>query len=700
MNPFLQANWTPKPLFKLDNQQRPGGTPAPTSTQPQKKKKNFLVDQISTVTGMVGGIGGGILGAAAGGVGAIPGAAVGGAGGSALGEAIENAITGDSLGKNVLKEGLLGGVFSAGPVRGAVAAKGALAASRAAAKEGTKIGAKAALRQGSEKAAEFSLRGAAGNVLGNKAKGLATKQFGLQSKFLGDFTGKWKEDAGETIVRHGITSADDATEVIAKQSNMFDELVKTAKPVKKTTLQQNLDYAADDLLKEFPTDMQQEGRQMIDEARQLMDRFSDTIQPDDINLARRQYDKLVNYKQQMANPARYSVNKRIADVLRETLQGTAGKELKAVGNEMSKLISISEEMGKRAAAVSSRGASPVSMRNTLAAIAGGGATGSVAGGFPGAVAGGLIAAGLNSPTGRRMATQGAVKTGSFLSNSGAKAASKAMTPMHIGGRVGTLGAYRGLNNAGDPSEAAEAQSLEDALMQSQSMPNQSQSAFTATQANSPTASGQMNPFIKDNPFVQTGESNPFMDESYQNPQQQSSPYSKESLLADIQRDPQNAKEYIAYYQQLDEIFNPQVEAGGGLNRTTADRIASVTNADNTISQLEGLFGNAGGGSGRIGGYFSNQASKAGFNDNVQTYNDLAQSSVTQIAKALNGGGQVSDADAAVVIQALPRVTDSPRVAQAKFQALRQRLQNAQRNSLTFGGDSGSLEDALMQQGAY
>ena len=89
-----------------------GGMPQ----QPQKKKKNFFLDQISTVGGIAGGIAGLPLGI----IGAGGGAAVG----SGLGQALENAITGDKLTKDVGKEAVIGGVLGAGPIRLAKAGLG------------------------------------------------------------------------------------------------------------------------------------------------------------------------------------------------------------------------------------------------------------------------------------------------------------------------------------------------------------------------------------------------------------------------------------------------------------------------------------------------------------------------------------------------------------------------------------------------
>lgn len=87
--------------------------PRTAFTQPNakpKKKKNFLLDQISTVGGILGGIGGSLLSP-------IAGTAAGSGVGSALGQALENAITGDAIGNGVVKEGLVGGVLGVGPLK-------------------------------------------------------------------------------------------------------------------------------------------------------------------------------------------------------------------------------------------------------------------------------------------------------------------------------------------------------------------------------------------------------------------------------------------------------------------------------------------------------------------------------------------------------------------------------------------------------
>lgn len=196
--------------------------------------------------------------------------------------------------------------------------------------------------------------------------------------------------------------------------------------------------------------------------------------------------------------------------------------------------------------------------------------------------------------------------------------------------------------------------------------------------------------------------NQIMDEQYQQTPQESSPYSRENLMADIQRDPENAPDYIKYYSMLQEVFAP-AEAGADMSQSSKNAMASSDNAINTVNQLEGMFNAAGGGGGRVGGFVKNLGGTVGFNEEAKVYNDMANASVTQIAKALagSGAGTVSDMDAKVIMAALAKFNNSPAEAQAKFAALRQRLENARNNTMVYGGGGGSsLEDALLQQQSY
>ena len=70
----------------------------------------------------------------------------------------------------------------------------------------------------------------------------------------------------------------------------------------------------------------------------------------------------------------------------------------------------------------------------------------------------------------------------------------------------------------------------------------------------------------------------------------------------------------------------------------------------------------------------------GFDNNASSYNALSESATSQLAKAINGTGQVSDADAAALVKALPLITDSAEEAETKFASLRARLTTAQQNT--------------------
>lgn len=187
--------------------------------QPQKKKRNFWLDQISTATGIAGGIGGGILGAAAGGIGAVPGAAVGGGAGSALGEAIENLIDpkGGDWG-NVAEEGALGAVFSAGPIKlgraGLQAAKGI---GKSAAKEGAEVVAKEAAEGFTKRTARGLLGDAWGIRSGVKVNGkLVTPQRASDlQKFITTQVGVPKTANADMVFSKLTTFQDDAGKAIS-----------------------------------------------------------------------------------------------------------------------------------------------------------------------------------------------------------------------------------------------------------------------------------------------------------------------------------------------------------------------------------------------------------------------------------------------------------------------------------------------------
>lgn len=518
-----------------------------------------------------------------------------------------------------------------------------------------------------------------GGAMEGQADKYATKQLGLQGGFIGKFKDKLKEDPGQVMRRFGISSIADIDDNITQQNEMFGKLIKNTGNVDKSKLLKNIEAEAQELISAGPGPLKRRGEMLMKEAEQLLQDYDDKIPGDVLNKVKSHYDKLAGWDLAQKDPDMFEVSDIMANALRSTIQETSGNpQLKVTGKELQKLKWLRKEAVARQGTVQSRGASPFNARNLLAAAIGGGI-----GGVPVALAAGGATALANSTPGRRAIAGGVQKVTQGLQKDGS-AIGGAMLNRAVPGAANYM--------AGNATPTATAQGLDDVFMD-QSMPNQSQSnvmpmgTTSNNMMNSNMGGSSLN--MGNNPLSGV----------YNNSQPQASPYSRENLMADIQRDPQNADYYIDFYTKLDGIFNQSQQAEGGFSQTTSDRLASVTNADNTISQLEDLFTTAGGGSGRVGGFINKQKSRIGWDDQTQIYNDLAQSSVTQIAKALNGGGQVSDADAAVIVQALPRVTDSPAAARAKFEALRARLMNAQQNTMVYGG-GGGLEDVFSQGSMY
>ncbi len=671
---------------------------------PAKKKKSFLIDQISTAGGILGGIGGGLAGGAAGlGIGAVPGAMVGSAGGSAAGELLENFLTGDNLGDNVLKEGALGGLFGAGPVRLVKTALGAKAALSAAKSEGAELGLKAAVKQGSDEAMKMSLRNGVGKVLTSKSKEFATKQFGFTDDFISKFGTRHKEDPGKTITRLGIGTIDDIEKQIAKNQTGFDDLVRNANPVDKNSLRQKFAVVVDDFIGKAPTDQKKLAGQIQDEVDQMIDGIpGDKIPATMVNQIRKQYDDLVNHA--MKNPAsstpyKTDVNKELAGGLREAIQEASGSDsLKKTGAELSKLYALQKEALARAPKLNSRGSSPVGLRNSIGMLTGasiGGAGGAALGGLPGMVIGAGLTAAANSAPARRAYTKGAIAGGDALTKWGAGVGARNATTRGIMQDQGLRGLARGAmtGDMSDTTDQAGASSLDDVFTQSQSDGSMNQQSMGGGLGN---MMPQGTRFEDGSVAGQSSLMGGGMQGQYGQSQAQSTPYSKDALLYDMQRDPANADKYIAYFQQLDEIFSAQA-SGQKLTKGTIDTISGFDNSLANLDEVEGLLSSDEGSfdpiRGRLRGL--NPYDRSGANINQATL-----IAAQNIGRALEGG-KLTDADIARYQQALPNIRDTPQKAQDKINRLRSLISSQRNNYINlqsqYGNGMNSLDDLYAPQ---
>lgn len=670
--------------------------------QAEKPKRSGIVSWLPAIGGTVGSIGGGILGGVGGffggaGIGAVPGAAVGagagGAAGGALGEWLAQKLSGESKDGfdkgNILQEGAINGVLGAIPLgKIGQVGKGALggvknAGSRYLLRGGEEIAGQV-VKEGAEQAATKATTGGVKNWVGSKLlsqaddTALRAAQLSGKKEALKGFENRFGEDLGAYIRKNnliGATGKDVEEKVITSLNKEYGDIVSKIKtPITSSdVLAQNMSKGSSlsKLLKSGST----ENKQLADDVFKELDTIFKEGGNKGLSAARvaelkSEYQALAKNAYKLGSNTKASVNEKVAEYLKKTLQGVSGSDrLKVVGKELDKAYKASDLLAS--AAQNGRGTLGFGLTDSI--MAGGGFAGA---GLPGAVAAVGAKRAFNSPkvqsfianklasTGERLVAGGGEKVVEGAGKAAFDTTAKGMLKQQIPGR-----AIQGL---GIMSAGAQPSGDGGAAMNPNSPFNPSSPNYNPALVD-PTAVGDPN----DLSSIMGAEE---------------SPYSLEAMQADVMRDPKNADEY----QKIYAIMNPE-PASSDLSQTSRSALASSDNAINTLNQLEELFTNAGGGSGRIGGKLKGLAASAGLDENARVYNNLSQASVTQFAKALAGAGSgtVSDMDAKVILAAIPTISDTKAEAAAKFKALRQRLENAKGNTMQYGGGATSDLQALM-----
>lgn len=407
---------------------------------PKKKKKGFWEDQISTGGGIAGALAGGAAGTAIlPGVGTIIGALLGGAAGGGGGQVLENAVTGEkNLGKDVASEAILNGIFGAGPLRaGSLAVRGASALAKGAGKEGL-------VRAGEKALVDRPVRNALGKAFTGAGDNMAVRSVGATPSQLTNFQKKFGEDIVPVLTRNNLVGrgVEDVTKARSVLDKQFGELVKGAGDVTKTDLSKAFEKAYTPLLKSASLDKQASGKAVKAQADVILKKIkAGKVAASDLNSIKSEFDSLVNYTAKAADPAKYGVNKKIADVLREAVHNAPGANgLKDTGMEISKLRSLEDILmaqGNRG-----RGSNPLGITDAIGAGSGGAVFG-----IPGAVVGATVTRAANSPVAKRLATKGLEGAGSKLS---AKSTiEQAMGIKPVATRVGAAGA---IGSAGQLSD--------------------------------------------------------------------------------------------------------------------------------------------------------------------------------------------------------------------------------------------------------
>ena len=178
-----------------------------------------------------------------------------------------------------------------------------------------------------------------------------------------------------------------------------------------------------------------------------------------------------------------------------------------------------------------------------------------------------------------------------------------------------------------------------------------------------------------------------------------SPYSKQNLLADMQRDPQNASKYIDYYQQLQDVFAPA--AGSEL---TTGAINTVSEFDNSLANLDEVERLVQSQPDTFNPVMGRLRSLNPLDQTAANVNQATLIAAQNIGRALEGG-KLTDADIARYQKALPGIADTPEVAQQKIDRLRFLISNQRNNYMGLQGQYGSgggvapsnnIQDAIMQ----
>lgn len=185
-------------------------------------------------------------------------------------------------------------------------------------------------------------------------------------------------------------------------------------------------------------------------------------------------------------------------------------------------------------------------------------------------------------------------------------------------------------------------------------------------------------------------------QGFDQPPEDAGLYSQEALAYDVSRDPKNASTYMSLFKTLQaaqEASKPSKKA-----IKAQDAAAAGNQALNIVDSLEQSFGRAGGGQGRIPGLAATIAGKAGFNNNVNIYNDSRLAFLSQVARTLGEKGVLTDRDIERIARAFPSPTNNPQEAAAKWAQIRSIIrQGIDTSQSAYDGGSATpdLTSALM-----
>ena len=178
-------------------------------------------------------------------------------------------------------------------------------------------------------------------------------------------------------------------------------------------------------------------------------------------------------------------------------------------------------------------------------------------------------------------------------------------------------------------------------------------------------------------------------------QPQADPYPRENLLADMQRDPENADKYLAYYQSIQQVMSDPSQP-----KLTSASAGNITDIQTSLSQIDALEQSLRGS--YEGGPFIGAARGMNpFDSAFKTQQAIIDTTRQMVGKALEGG-VLRKEDEEKYKKIIPTMDDPLDVALSKLSMLKERIgQRLQQfTSLVAPGTApDTLEDAVLA-GSY
>lgn len=665
-----------------------------------KKKKGFLLDQVSTGGGIGGALAGGAAGAAIGSavpvvgtaVGGILGALLGGAAGSAGGEVVENKITGDQWDKNVANEALLGGLTSLPIGAGLKLAQAGL-------KAGTGIG-KTGVRELIDQAGakvvpgsvQTAAKAGAATKTGKRVEDFGAKMMASQSQLTGaqarqmgirpvetmkrinqrtglsnlddmaevsrGLTGNGADSILDTLTRASVDSTNGVAlgDLRSMASKLIDDKGSLLSGPERKRLLDQVKYAATTMhggsegslsTLANPSKALDQANAFRGTARELTNSFTATP-------AQKQQAKIYNdlakhledsiYKSPGVNESIPMLAKAGSDDLFLRAQ-----ELRAAGNhaQANAYQKIGEEVFNVKNVKDLR-----KLKKDFVDI----------GKIDNATAQAQGARAFNSEDAMSLIRKNPVTGGLGLAMNAAipRAASTVMKA----GRAAQAG-------------AGKAARTNQALLPLAARQGAARVLTTPQDTSDPSLDPTM---TADAQFGL----DPTTDTGAVAPEPSIGGYTKSQLEAAMIRAASDPHGQDAF-DQLKVLYSllPQ-DQGANLSSSTAQLAAKQATGSTALDQLEGAFQAAGGGQGSIGGGIAQILGNLNINPAAGTYNDQIAGTARQLSRAMGETGAGSDSDAQAYISMLPRLTDSPERAAQKIALLRQRLAAARQNTLLYG----------------